>query len=63
MVELSMERMAQNEAAARRVGDDRTADYWRERIEAANLAIVMRERASEWDVMKGSPDTSRLGNG
>jgi hypothetical protein len=56
MVELSMERMALNEACARRVGDDRTADYWRERIEDANLAIVMRERASLWDVLKGSPE-------
>ena len=55
-MDLSFERMAQNEAAARRVGDDRTADYWRERIEDANLAIVMRERASEWDVLKGSPE-------
>lgn len=58
---LSLERMAQNEAAARRVGDDRTADYWREQVELTSLHAEREARRAEWDTLKGSPDTSRLG--
>jgi hypothetical protein len=34
---MTLERMAQNAAFARRVGDERTADYWTEQVELANL--------------------------
>lgn len=47
------------EAAARRAGDNRTADYWRECVEVRRF----HDRLDEWDALKGSPDTSRLGNG
>jgi hypothetical protein len=56
---LSMERMAQNEAAARRIGDERTADYWRECIEVASL----HEQLRQWDVLKGSPEHDGRVNG
>lgn len=52
MAEMTLERMAQNAAAARRVGDERTADYWAEQVEIRNL----RETLTEWDALKGSPD-------
>lgn len=48
--------MEQNATAARRVGDDRTADYWTEQVEAASLAEWRREHQAEWDSLKGSPD-------
>jgi hypothetical protein len=49
---MTLDRMAQNANAARRVGDERTAEYWTEQVELANL----REALSEWDALKGSPD-------
>jgi len=34
---MTLDRMAQNANAARRVGDERTAEYWTEQVELANL--------------------------
>ena len=52
MPEFTMERMALNAQAARRVGDERTAEYWTEQVELANL----RQKIDEWDALKGSPE-------
>jgi hypothetical protein len=49
---MTLDRMAQNANAARRVGDERTAEYWTEQVDLANL----REALAEWDALKGSPD-------
>jgi hypothetical protein len=49
---MTLERMAQNAAFARRVGDERTADYWTEQVELANLRAAL----AEWDALKGSPE-------
>lgn len=49
---ITLERMAQNANAARRVGDERTAEYWTEQVELANLRATL----SEWDALKGSPE-------
>jgi hypothetical protein len=51
MAELSIERMALNAQAARRIGDDRTADYWTERVEQENLRLEREHRHSEWRVL------------
>lgn len=56
---MDLARMELNEAAARRAGDHRTADYWHECVEVRRF----HDRLDEWDTLKGSPDTSRLGNG
>lgn len=50
MHELSMERMALNAQAARRVGDIRTAEYWEDRVEQANLA-EQRAKHDEWQAL------------
>lgn len=42
--ELTMARMALNAQSARRNGDYRTAEYWEEQVELANL----REKRDEW---------------
>ena len=36
---------------------------WDAEADALEHQLLLMERASEWDVLKGSPDTSRLGNG
>ena len=46
-----MARMAQNATDARRAGDIRTAEYWEERVETANLAELRSARQSEWAVL------------
>lgn len=51
MAELTMQRMALNAQAARRVGDIRTAEYWEDRVEAANLRLEQQNRQSEWQAL------------
>lgn len=51
MAHLSIERMALNAQAARRIGDDRTADYWTERVEAESLRLEREQRHAEWRIL------------
>lgn len=61
MAHMTLERMALNASAARRAGNDYLADYWTREVERESDRLEAASRAAEWDTMKGSPDTSRLG--
>lgn len=60
---MDLSRMALNAAAARRAGNDDLADYWTAEVERESDRLEREARAAEWDLLKGSPDTSRIGHG
>lgn len=48
---------------ARRNSDPAAGQAWDAHADELEHQLITEQRAAEWDVMKGSPDTSRLGNG